>query len=96
MFISGSDAEGCLVVLVGDFNNHTLNLTRTNSSAITRVKYHVSCYKEVIGFNIEGDGSVGTLAIPGKIRGDFNHSKKFDCQREPMDGHGGTKYLLIR
>ena len=88
VFISGSDAEGCWVVLVGDFHNHTLNLTRTNNSVITRVDYHVSCYKEVIGFDIESDGSVGTLAIPGKIRGDNNKPKEFVCQ---SDGHSGSK-----
>ena len=88
VFISGSDAEGCLVILVGDFNNHTLNLTRTNNSAITRVNYYVSCYKEVISFDIEGDGSVGTVAVPGEIQGDFSDLKEFHCQ---PNGHNGSK-----
>ena len=56
----------------------------------------MSCYKEVIGFDIEVDGSVGTVAVSGEIREKFNYLKEFDCQREPIDGQEGTKYLLIR
>ena len=70
-FISCSDAQGCMVVLVGDAVNTTvnvsrcelcdfgvLNLTTTNSS---------SCYHAVFAFDIELNGSVGTLAIDGEF-----------------------------
>ena len=66
-FISGSDARGCMVVLVGEAFNRTVNLTwcATCSSAI--VSYQLSCFREVLGFDIESDGSIGTLAIPEKL-----------------------------
>ena len=68
-FISGSDARGCMVVLVGEAFNRTVNLTRcaTCSSAIVNVSYQLSCFRDVLGFDIESDGSIGTLAIPGKL-----------------------------
>ena len=61
-FISGSDARGCMVVLVGEAFNRTVNLTRcaTYSSAIVNVSYQLSCFREVLGFDIESDGSIST------------------------------------
>ena len=69
-FIYDSDARGCMVVLVGDSVNTTVNLTRcgTNScSALTLHSQSLSCYFEVFAFDIESDGSVGALAISGVL-----------------------------
>ena len=70
-FISGSDARGCMVVLVGEalIFNRTVNLTRcaTCSSAIVNISYQLFCFRDVLGFDIESDGSIDTLAIPGKL-----------------------------
>ena len=76
-FIPGSDAQGCMIVLVGDYNNVSvtllMNLTNTE---IINVTTSVSCYKRVIAFDIEYDGQVGTLAVPGKLSGNVNTSPK--------------------
>lgn len=69
-FISYSDAQGCMVVLVGDTVNTTVNVTRcgTCSSAELNLSSHsLSCYREVFAFDIESDGSVGDLAIVGEL-----------------------------
>ena len=72
-FIPGSDVQGCMIVLVGDYNNVsvTLLMNQTNSEIIN-VTTSVSCYKRVIAFDIEYDGQIGTLAVPGKVSGNVN------------------------
>ena len=65
-FMTGSDAQGCMVVLVGDFNA-TLNLTRPENYSVASVMYMISCLNEVLAFDIERDGSIGPLAVHGKI-----------------------------
>ena len=68
-FITGTEAQGCLVVLVSEFGNSTWNLTRrsTCNSEIVNVTHPPSNYSEVFAFDIESDGSVGTLAVPGVL-----------------------------
>ena len=73
-FIKNSDAQGCLVVLEGEVETKHFNLTRSNQSGrgafiLTRP---LSCYEEVFGFDIESDGSVGTLAVPGVMMNNLN------------------------
>jgi hypothetical protein len=69
-FITGSNAIGCMVVLTG-FVPYYVNLTRnpsTNSSTTTVTLEHPpSCYTGVEAFDIEFDGSVGSLAVPGQL-----------------------------
>ena len=73
-FVAGSTASGCMVVLTG-FEAYIVNiiLTRnisTNSSTTTvTLEYPPSCYTGVEAFDIESDGSVGSLAVPGQLRG---------------------------
>ena len=62
-FITGSNAQGCLVVLVGEFDNVTANLSILKQN----ISYSLSCYHVIYAFDIESDGSVGTLAVPGVI-----------------------------
>lgn len=68
-FIKNSDAHGCMVVLEGEVDSQQFNLTRTNQSSlgVFVLTHPLSCYKEVFGFDIESDGSVGTLSIPGVL-----------------------------
>ena len=69
VFITGTKAQGCMVVLVSEFGNTTWNLTRSSTcnSEIVNVTHPPSSYSEVIAFDIESDGSVGTLAVPGVL-----------------------------
>ena len=71
-FIAGSRATGCMVVLTSENGPEVhYNLTRnqsTNSAAIIVIlKYPLSCYDGVRALDIESDGSVGSLAIPGQL-----------------------------
>ena len=72
-FIRGSDAQGCMVILVGELDNITVNLTRENlhTTGTINLTHLLSCYYEIIGFDIESNGSVGTLAVPGVITRNF-------------------------
>ncbi len=71
-FVAGSTATGCMVVLTG-FEAYNIDLTRDISmnSAITTVTLErpPSCYTGVEAFDIESDGSVGTLSVPGQLGG---------------------------
>ena len=72
-FIASSNAQGCMVVLVGEFENITGNVTRdvdNNSkshTAVLNAMYPLSNYSTVFGYDIEFDGSIGTLAVPGVL-----------------------------
>ena len=73
-FVAGSNASGCMVVLTG-FEACIVNiyLTRnasTNSATtIITLEHPPSCFAGVEAFDIESDGSVGSLAVPGQLRG---------------------------
>ena len=68
-FISGSNAQGCMVVLVGEMENITVNLTRDGPSSVETVNttFSFADFTQVVGFDIEYNGSVGTLAVQGKL-----------------------------
>ena len=72
-FIASSNAQGCMVVLTGEDGSMTLNLLkRRNHSAVSAVfkaNKSLSCYHKVEAFDIESDGSVGTIAVPGNLQG---------------------------
>ena len=74
-FVAGSNAQGCMVVVVGEFENVTGNVTRdskcTSHTMILNTTYPTSNYSTVFGYDIEYDGSVGELAIPGGIVADL-------------------------
>ena len=73
-FVTGSDATGCMVIITGPVAYH-INLTRnvytcTNSATtIVTLEHPLSSYTGVEAFDIESDGSIGSLAVPGKIGG---------------------------
>ena len=70
IFVTGSNARGCMVVLVGDIHNTTVNLTREGSCGSETVNLTATNISVVFGFDIESDGSIGTLALPGNLRSD--------------------------
>ena len=69
-FIHGSDALGCKVVLVSDYqliNDETMNISRNENimsaqrmSSLTELS---SCYSRVFAFDIEVNGTISNLAI---------------------------------
>ena len=67
-FIRGSDAQGCMVVMVGESENTTVtvNLTRDNECTIKTLPL-TTPLSDIFGFDVESDGSIGTIAIPGTI-----------------------------
>ena len=85
-FITGSDAQGCMVVLVGEFNE-TLKVTRPeNASDVTEtymLQYTLFCHKfmSVLAYDIEKDGSIGSLAIYRELHivNNYNHLQGHDC-----------------
>ena len=66
-----------MIVLVGEYNNVsvTLLMNQTNSEIINETT-SVSCYKRVIVFDVEHNGQIGTLAVPGKLSGIVNTTTK--------------------
>ena len=68
-FMLGSSAKGCMVIMLGEFDNATVNLTRGSngsSEAVTHHKlaYSLSCYNESYALDIEADGLLGSLSLP--------------------------------
>ena len=55
-----------MVVLVWESENTTVNLTR-DDKCIIKTSPLTTFLNDAFGFDIESDGSVGTLAIPGTI-----------------------------
>lgn len=59
------------MVLVGKFENVTANITRSSKcsshTTILNATHPLTSYNEVYGYDIESDGSIGTLAVPGVI-----------------------------
>ena len=70
-FILGTVAQGCMVVLVGESKNITVNLTRFFNTACSMETFELPTTDiiYVFGYDIENDGSIGTFAIPGKLNG---------------------------
>ena len=70
-FIAGSDALGCVVILVGEVTNTTVLVDRDDTTGVgvasTELPLPLSCYHEVLAFDIEADGSNGTLPVLGML-----------------------------
>ena len=63
LFISGSDAVGCKVIVISDYqriNNEAANLTRNNTSAYGQLslKHESSCYHRVVAYTITTDHQI--------------------------------------
>ena len=67
-----------MVVMLGEFNNTTVNVTRESndsSEAVTHHKlaYSLSCYDEAYAVDIEADGSLGSIALPVTLVRELGH-----------------------
>ena len=75
-FTIGSDAQGGMVVLVSESGNMTRNLTRLNNTNLAvetlNTTIPLQCYTEVFVYDIESNGSLGTLAVQGVILRNFS------------------------
>ena len=69
--MTGSDALGCVVLLVGDVTNTTVILKREDINgggvATVELPYPLGCFSDVIIFDVEADGSNGTFPVPGTL-----------------------------
>ncbi len=106
-FFTGSDALGCMVILIGQFSNHTMKLMKR--SADSNITEHteelkleansLSCYNRIVAFDIESDGSVGTLPVPGHLMSAVHLEKTKDgpCieNRGPAITVGTSGVLMI-
>ena len=78
LFIAGSDARGCMVTLVATngVDTYVVNITRQSSydyvaiaeSVILSTGLPITCYDRVFAYDIEKDGSIGALPVPGELR----------------------------
>lgn len=67
-FIPGSNAQGCMVVMVGESGNTTKKLMRTTYTAVTCLtNLQSKNYEHVVALDIESDGSIGAVVIPGYV-----------------------------
>lgn len=74
-FLTGSDALGCMVILIGQSSNHTMKLMKRSADIVHTEELKLenkslSCYDRIVAFDIESDGSVGTLSVPGHLERD--------------------------
>ena len=79
-------------MLVGDTINTTVNVTRCGTSSCSVMTLHsqsLSCYFEVFAFDIESDGSVGTLAISGELK-----DEQISCAQNFSSGMLSTYTML--
>lgn len=83
-FMSGSTAQGCMVMLLSEVDNTTVNLTRDQNATTLRTAYSVSCYNRVIAFDIEQDRSIGTLPVPGDMASNYD---AIECLPTPDGTH---------
>ena len=71
-FLTGSDALGCMVILIGQSSNHTVKLMKRSADIVHTEELKLenkslSCYDRIVAFDIESDGSVGALSVPGHL-----------------------------
>ena len=73
LFIHGSDAVGCKVVLVSghrSVNNETETLLKKNTSAFGQLKvllHQVGCYQRVLAYSIDVNNITKNFFIEGKL-----------------------------
>ena len=75
VFVTGSDATGCLVIIqlnfVDEADNMNIRLTRENmhicAIKVVNLTNSSTYINEILGFDIESDGSIGTLPVPGEL-----------------------------
>ena len=85
-FLIGSNARGCMVVLMSLYGKESQILTRnltTNLAMSTIILNYVqSCYHGVEAFDVESDDTIGSLPVPGML---FRNVSK-PCTALPSTG----------
>ena len=97
-----------MVILIGQLSNHTMKLMKksTDSNYITEHTEELklkdnslsfSCYNRVVAFDIEYDGSVGILPVPGYLMSTAGHLEKADgpCIGSRSSITVGTSGMLL-
>ena len=78
-FAIGSDAQGCMIVLMGEVGNVTKILKRSNADEQVDetliIPRPLHCYTGLFAYDIESDGTIGTLGVPGEITIDVDTSE---------------------
>ena len=101
-FITNSDAKGCMVVLIqpNGFNNITVNLTRDNGSshACTEISAPVpfSGNLNILGYDIEYDGSIGLIAVPGEVMVRETGGAFSECKVNDTKSHKSSSKFAIQ
>ena len=95
-FMTGSEALGCVVVLVGEVTNTTVILKREDANGggvvITELPYPLSCYYDVIAYDVEANGSNGTLPVLGTLVREID--TRIKCSQTKETPLQGEKYNL--
>ena len=76
LFIHGSDALGCKVVLVSNCSNVSdiyANISRNNNVTMSasgklNLAHNISCYSRVFAFDIDINNTISNLTIEGMIK----------------------------
>lgn len=79
-FITGSNAKGCKVVLVGQSLNHPMSFTKQNISTTSIMGNYSLWYEkfckhdivQVMAYDIEENGIEGNVAVPGSVEWSSN------------------------
>lgn len=78
--MTGSDARGCMVILMGELANVTMSLTREDDTVVAmathRLPHALTCYHQVVAYDIESSGTVGTMTVPGILPRQINKREK--------------------
>ena len=100
LFVNGSDAIGCLVVLQfkGDANSTSENLKREgvdmSAMKVMNLTESTACIREIFGYDIESNGSVGTLAVPGELFGNVSLLVNCGSRDEVKENNPGEHCTL--
>ena len=89
-FITGSDAKGCMVVIVSKLSsvsNITAMLIKTNQSdtvvnGMLNITVNMDCYHNVFAFDIEANSSISSLAISGELSSNTTNK----CMDDTLNG----------
>ena len=93
-FAIGSDARGCMVIIISGCGNMTKNLTRLNNrlhimiTLTLNVSQALNCFTGLFGYDIESDGSVGTLSVLGEIAINYGSREVHFSSARPFSACG--------
>ena len=93
-FIAKSDAQGCMVIVFSENNSMALNLTRNMNLSCAEINLLNESIQMAYGYDIEADGSIGTLSVSGVIE---TKSNGLRCDVEVKDNHtsSSSKSVIV-